>query len=87
MKRKMMMFCYCNVSYRFFAFVSLFLILISVSCVSGARHDRQKSTNMEAKVGSYAVFNCYIDFPYDFPIPYVVHWSKDVSIIELFDIF
>ncbi|XP_037816423.1 protein borderless [Lucilia sericata] len=81
MKSKMMIFCHHNGgSYRFFAFLlllSLFLILISVSCVSGARHDRQKSTNMEAKVGSYAVFNCYIDFPYDFPIPYVVHWSKD----------
>ncbi|KAI8118003.1 Protein borderless [Lucilia cuprina] len=81
MKSKMMIFCHHNGgSYRFFAFLlllSLFFVLISVSCVSGARHDRQKSTNMEAKVGSYAVFNCYIDFPYDFPIPYVVHWSKD----------
>uniref|UniRef100_A0A1A9W0G6 Uncharacterized protein n=1 Tax=Glossina brevipalpis TaxID=37001 RepID=A0A1A9W0G6_9MUSC len=51
--------------------------LISVSCVWCVRHDHHKTTHLEAKVGSYVVFNCYIDFPYDLPIPYVVHWSKD----------
>lgn len=69
-------------NFRHFSLLFLFsfcFVLIGVSCVAGTRHDRQKTTNMEAKVGSYAVFNCYIDFPYDFPIPYVVHWSKDVS--------
>lgn len=33
--------------------------------------------NLEGKVGSYVVFNCRVDFPYDYHIPYVVHWSKD----------
>ena len=85
MKRKTIIFYHHNDNNnisRYFALLLLlssFIILISVSCVSGARQDRQKTTNMEAKVGSYAVFNCYIDFPYDLPIPYVVHWSKDVS--------
>lgn len=79
MKRKLLL-CHRNGGYRFLALLLLsssLLILISVSCVSGERHDRHKTTTLEAKVGSYAVFNCYIDFPYDFPIPYVVHWSKD----------
>ncbi|EDW04279.1 GH10067 [Drosophila grimshawi] len=49
---------------------------MNTSCVEGAR-DHRKQTNLEAKVGSHVVFNCYIDFPYDSPIPYVVHWSKD----------
>lgn len=90
MKRKTIIFYQHNGKtsiFSCFALLLLFssvLILISVSCVSGARQDRQKTTNMEAKVGSYAVFNCYIDFPYDLPIPYVVHWSKDVS--KYFDI-
>lgn len=43
------------------------------------RHDRHKTTHHEAKVGSHVVFNCFIDYPYEFPIPHVVHWSKDVS--------
>jgi len=53
-------------------------LLMNISCVACAR-DHRKQTNLEAKVGSHVVFNCYIDFPYDSPIPYVVHWSKDVS--------
>lgn len=56
----------------------LLVLLMNTSCVACAR-DHRKQTNLEAKVGSHVVFNCYIDFPYDSPIPYVVHWSKDVS--------
>lgn len=79
----------CHNAFGFLAafFSSTFVLLMSVSCVAvctGARHDRQKTTHLEAKVGSYVVFNCYIDFPYDLPIPYVVHWSKDVSVRFLF---
>ncbi|XP_030565009.1 protein borderless isoform X1 [Drosophila novamexicana] len=54
----------------------LLVLLMNTSCVACAR-DHRKQTNLEAKVGSHVVFNCYIDFPYDSPIPYVVHWSKD----------
>lgn len=56
----------------------LLALLMNTSCVECAR-DHRKQTNLEAKVGSHVVFNCYIDFPYDSPIPYIVHWSKDVS--------
>ncbi|XP_023166123.2 protein borderless [Drosophila hydei] len=54
----------------------LLALLMNTSCVACAR-DHRKQTNLEAKVGSHVVFNCYIDFPYDSPIPYIVHWSKD----------
>lgn len=59
----------------------LLALLMNISCVACAR-DYRKQTNLEASVGSHVVFNCYIDFPYDSPIPYVVHWSKDVSLPE-----
>lgn len=66
------------------AAVSLLLLtlLMNISCVACAR-DHRKQTNLEARVGSHVVFNCYIDFPYDSPIPYVVHWSKDVSQVRV----
>jgi len=57
------------------------LFLASISWASGAR-DHRRQTNLEAKVGSHVVFNCYIDFPFDAPIPYLVHWSKDVRYWE-----
>lgn len=60
------------------AAAALLALLMGASCASGAR-DHRRQTNLEAKVGSHVVFNCYIDFPFDSPIPYLVHWSKDVS--------
>lgn len=41
----------------------------------------QKGIYLDAKVGSYVVLNCPLDFPQDIPIPYIVHWHKDVSIL------
>ncbi|XP_053694924.1 LOW QUALITY PROTEIN: protein borderless [Sabethes cyaneus] len=32
---------------------------------------------LEAKVGSYVILNCPVDFPKNDPIPYVLHWNKD----------
>ncbi|KAH8357021.1 hypothetical protein KR200_002319 [Drosophila serrata] len=58
------------------AVAALLALLMGASCTSGAR-DHRRQTNLEAKVGSHVVFNCYIDFPFDSPIPYLVHWSKD----------
>lgn len=39
----------------------------------------QKPTYLEAKVGSYAVFNCPLDFPQEIEIPYILHWNKEVT--------
>jgi len=58
------------------------ILLMNISCTSAVR-DHRRQTNLEAKVGSHVVFNCYIDFPFDAPIPYLVHWTKDVSLVEV----
>lgn len=39
----------------------------------------KQATYIDAKVGSYAVFNCPLDFPQDIEIPYILHWNKEVS--------
>lgn len=39
----------------------------------------KQATYVDAKVGSYAVFNCPLDFPQDIEIPYILHWNKEVS--------
>lgn len=44
----------------------------------------KQATYVDAKVGSYAVFNCPLDFPQDIEIPYILHWNKDVSKILYF---
>ena len=33
-------------------------------------------------VGEYVVFNCDLDFPHEIPIPYILHWNRDVSHIQ-----
>lgn len=38
-----------------------------------------KSTYLEAQVGSYKVFNCPLEYPHGIEIPYNLHWNKDVS--------
>lgn len=39
--------------------------------------ESNQPTYFSAKVGSYVVFNCAVEFPQDVAIPYVLHWSKD----------
>lgn len=41
----------------------------------------KKATYLDGKVGSHVILNCPLDFPQDDPIPYVLRWFKDVSII------
>lgn len=71
-------------------FIFILVILINISCVDCLyqqqlphhpyHSDGSKGlVNLEAKVGSHVVFNCRVDFPYDYDIPYIIHWSKDVS--------
>lgn len=48
-------------------------------CYVDLDHLNRKAIYLDAKVGSYVVLNCPLDFPQDIPIPYIVHWHKDVS--------
>uniref|UniRef100_A0A182TRG3 Uncharacterized protein n=1 Tax=Anopheles melas TaxID=34690 RepID=A0A182TRG3_9DIPT len=66
------------------AHVALLLaaVLIAVcgfGCTEGYLDDRQP-VYLEAKIGSYVVLDCPVDFPQDEPIPYVLHWNKDEAL-------
>ena len=76
--------------FKTFTQIKYSLLLISVvlclvfmtSCVHCiARHDDRirKPLYLEGRVGSHVVFNCPIEFPQETPIPYVLHWNKDVN--------
>lgn len=39
----------------------------------------KQASYLDAKVGTYAVFNCPLDFPQDIEIPYILHWNKEVT--------
>ena len=73
-------------------FMFILVILINISCVdclyqqhhSHHGDSSRNIVNLEAKVGSHVVFNCRVDFPYDYDIPHIIHWSKDVSCIFFF---
>ncbi|XP_040167442.1 protein borderless [Anopheles arabiensis] len=63
------------------AHVALLLaaVLIAVcgfGWTEGYLDDRQP-VYLEAKIGSYVILDCPVDFPQDEPIPYVLHWNKD----------
>lgn len=64
---------------RAIAAAVLALHLISViQCLDIDLLNKQ-ATYIDAKVGSYAVFDCPLDFPQDIEIPYILHWNKEVS--------
>ncbi|ETN58906.1 hypothetical protein AND_009500 [Anopheles darlingi] len=60
--------------------VMMLLMLGSVAIGPAQAYlDDRQPVYLEAKVGSYVVLDCPVDFPQDEPIPYVLHWNKDVS--------
>lgn len=67
----------------------LVLIVISllkvwfIDCYVDLDYLNRKGVYLDAKVGSYVILNCPLDFPQDIPIPYIVHWHKDVSRLAL----
>lgn len=45
--------------------------------------EEEKEPNyLNAGVGEYAVFNCDLDFPHETPIPYILQWNRDVSVVR-----
>lgn len=61
----------------FCALASLHFVQI-VECIDLDLLNKQASY-IDAKVGSYAVFNCPLDFPQDIEIPFILHWNKEVK--------
>lgn len=58
----------------------IFMKIILINCYVDLDYLNRKGVYLDARVGSYVVLNCPLDFPQDIPIPYIVHWHKDVSI-------
>ncbi|KAG4079404.1 hypothetical protein HA402_008096 [Bradysia odoriphaga] len=48
-----------------------------IDCFVDLDYLNRKGIYLDAKVGSYVILNCPLDFPQDIPIPYIVHWQKD----------
>lgn len=62
-----------------------FVLLLGVPSALGYLED-SPPVYLEAKVGSYVVLNCPVDFPNNNPIPYVLHWNKDnTPVFTLYD--
>lgn len=69
----------------------LLLLALTLVCLSGwtsafggeADSLNRQATYLDGKVGSHVVLNCPLDFPQDDPIPYVLRWFKDVSILHV----
>ncbi|KAK0165887.1 hypothetical protein PV328_004366 [Microctonus aethiopoides] len=40
--------------------------------------DDRDSNNFTATIGDYIVFNCHLDFPHEIPIPYILHWNREI---------
>lgn len=64
----------------------LILHIVGIQCFDFDLLNKQASY-MDAKVGTYAVFNCPLDFPQDIQIPYILHWNKEVNVAHIFFIF
>lgn len=41
--------------------------------------EEKQATMLSTKVGEYVVFNCPLDFPHDYVIPYILRWNKEVG--------
>ncbi|XP_058817731.1 protein borderless isoform X2 [Topomyia yanbarensis] len=61
---------------RMLRYALLVVTAFGVTATFGYLEDRPP-IYMEAKVGSYVILNCPVDFPKNDPIPYVLHWNKD----------
>lgn len=58
----------------------LLIKLCAIECVMEVDLLNRRPTYLEAKVGSYAIFNCPLDFPQEIEIPYILHWNKEVGV-------
>lgn len=59
------------------SFVAFTLVLV-VECYYLEDNNPKYVT---AAVGDFIVLNCEVDFPQNFPIPYMVLWRRKVSIL------
>ena len=53
--------------------------MIVAGSVRSVLEEEKQATMLSAKVGEYVVFDCPLDFPHDYVIPYILRWNKEVS--------
>lgn len=58
--------------------IALLQFVCVVQCIDLDLLNKQ-ATYLDAKVGSYAVFDCPLDFPQEIEIPYTLVWNKEVT--------
>jgi hypothetical protein len=46
--------------------------------VSSLLEEDKQAAMLSARVGEYVVFDCPLDFPHDYVIPYILRWNKEV---------
>lgn len=63
------------------SYSALLLFLIAAGSVSLLMEEEKQPTMLAARVGEYVVFNCPLDFPHDYVIPYVLRWNKDGTLV------
>lgn len=59
--------------------IALLQFVCVVQCINVDLLNKE-ATYLDGKVGSYAVFNCPLDFPQEIEIPYTLVWNKEVTI-------
>lgn len=64
------------------ACILLSLKLCAVECVVEVDLLHNEAEYLEAKVGSYVVFNCPLDFPQEMQIPFILQWKKEVRSVN-----
>lgn len=57
--------------------VIILIKLCSIECIE-EMDLLKKPIYLKSKVGSYAVFDCPLDFPQEIEMPYILHWNKEV---------
>jgi hypothetical protein len=50
-----------------------------IGAVLSLIEEEKQATMLSTRVGEYVVFNCPLDFPHDYVIPYILRWNKEVS--------
>lgn len=58
--------------------IALLQFVWAVQCIDLDLMNKE-ATYLDGKVGSYAVFNCPLDFPQEIEIPYTLVWNKEVT--------
>ncbi|PSN47237.1 hypothetical protein C0J52_16564 [Blattella germanica] len=58
---------------------TLLFFFITTGAVQSVLEEEKQATMLSAKVGEYVVFDCPLDFPHDYEIPYILRWNKEVG--------